>query len=173
MELDLQRLFGLHVTWCTQLYSLAETPQLLPYPRIWASIRGHHWSAKIDRHLFILLSWLALESRRRETAAAGIIRPRNRRLWPWPPTDPFWLLLCWLSPCWLIHRRRLCRRLCSWCCSSLALLLGLLLIRWCCCCECWYCCCFLLLLVLCFSFSGAGAVAGSVAGAVIRTTASA
>ncbi len=33
MELDLQRLFGLHVTWCAQLYSLAETPQLPPSPR--------------------------------------------------------------------------------------------------------------------------------------------
>ncbi len=25
MEVDLQSLFGLHVTWCAQLYSLAET----------------------------------------------------------------------------------------------------------------------------------------------------
>ncbi len=33
MELDLQSLFGLHVTWCTQLLSLAETPSppLLPH----------------------------------------------------------------------------------------------------------------------------------------------
>jgi hypothetical protein len=27
MEVDLQNLFGLNVTWCAQLYSLAETPQ--------------------------------------------------------------------------------------------------------------------------------------------------
>jgi hypothetical protein len=27
MEVDLQSLFGLHVTCCAQLYSLAETPQ--------------------------------------------------------------------------------------------------------------------------------------------------
>jgi hypothetical protein len=26
MEVDLQSLFGLHVKWCAQLYSLAETP---------------------------------------------------------------------------------------------------------------------------------------------------
>jgi hypothetical protein len=39
MELDLQSLFGLH--------TLAETPQSPP-PRIWAHIRGHYWSAKID-----------------------------------------------------------------------------------------------------------------------------
>ncbi len=32
MEVDLQSLFGLHVTWCAQLYSLAETPQPPPYP---------------------------------------------------------------------------------------------------------------------------------------------
>ncbi len=33
---------------CVQLYSLAETPQLSPYPRIWAHIRGRYWSDKID-----------------------------------------------------------------------------------------------------------------------------
>ncbi len=33
---------------CTQLYSLAETPQLPPPPRIWAHIRGRYWSAKLD-----------------------------------------------------------------------------------------------------------------------------
>jgi hypothetical protein len=38
MELDIQSLFGLHVTGCAQLFSLAETPQPLP-PRIWAHIR--------------------------------------------------------------------------------------------------------------------------------------
>ncbi len=27
MELDLQSLFGLHVTWCAQIYSLADTQQ--------------------------------------------------------------------------------------------------------------------------------------------------
>ncbi len=32
MEVDLQSLFGLHVMWCAQLFSLAETPQLAPYP---------------------------------------------------------------------------------------------------------------------------------------------
>jgi hypothetical protein len=30
MEVDLQSLFGLHVTLCLQLYSLAETPQPPP-----------------------------------------------------------------------------------------------------------------------------------------------
>ncbi len=33
MEVDLQSLFGLHVTWCAQLYSLAETPHLDSYTR--------------------------------------------------------------------------------------------------------------------------------------------
>ncbi len=32
MELDLQSSFGLHVTWCAQLFSLAETPQPPPSP---------------------------------------------------------------------------------------------------------------------------------------------
>jgi hypothetical protein len=32
MELDLQSLFGLHVTWCAQLFSLTETPQPPPLP---------------------------------------------------------------------------------------------------------------------------------------------
>jgi hypothetical protein len=47
MEVDLQSLFGPHVTLCAQLYSLAETPQA-PLPRIGARIRGRYWSAKID-----------------------------------------------------------------------------------------------------------------------------
>ncbi len=34
MEVDLQSLFGLHVTWCAQLYSLAETAQLSPPPHL-------------------------------------------------------------------------------------------------------------------------------------------
>ncbi len=40
MEVDLQSLFGLHVTWCAQLYSLAETPHLPPSPRIWTRMWG-------------------------------------------------------------------------------------------------------------------------------------
>ncbi len=45
---DLQSLFALHVTWCAQLYSLAETPQPPQSPRIWTRIRGLYWSAKTD-----------------------------------------------------------------------------------------------------------------------------
>ncbi len=48
MEVDLQSLFGLHIPWCAQLYSLAETPQLPSSPRIRTRIRGRYWSAKID-----------------------------------------------------------------------------------------------------------------------------
>ncbi len=33
---------------CVVLYSFAETPQVLPSPRIWAHIWGHYWLAKID-----------------------------------------------------------------------------------------------------------------------------
>ncbi len=36
MELDIPSLFGLHVTWCAQLFSLAETPATPLSPRIWA-----------------------------------------------------------------------------------------------------------------------------------------
>jgi hypothetical protein len=32
---------------CVQLYSLAETPQLPPSPRIWAHIQGRYWSGKV------------------------------------------------------------------------------------------------------------------------------
>ncbi len=32
MELELQSLFGIHVKWCAQLFSLAETPQPPPPP---------------------------------------------------------------------------------------------------------------------------------------------
>ncbi len=48
MEVDLQSLFGLHVTWCAQLYSLAETSHLPPPPAFGLVLRGRYSSAKID-----------------------------------------------------------------------------------------------------------------------------
>ncbi len=49
MEVDLQSLFGLYVTWYAQLYSLAETRQHPPpSPRIGTYMRGRYWSANID-----------------------------------------------------------------------------------------------------------------------------
>ncbi len=50
MEVDLQSLFGLHVTWCAQLYSLAETQQLHPslpphLDQFVLVLRGRYWSA--------------------------------------------------------------------------------------------------------------------------------
>jgi len=49
MELDLQSLFGLHVTWCAQLTQLTHwlRPRNPP-PRLWAHVRGRYWSPKID-----------------------------------------------------------------------------------------------------------------------------
>jgi hypothetical protein len=47
-EVDLPGLFGLHVTWCAQLYLLADTPQLPPSPTFGLVLRGRYWSAKID-----------------------------------------------------------------------------------------------------------------------------
>jgi hypothetical protein len=52
MELDLQSIFGLQ---CKAVYLLAETPQLLPSPRIWAHLRGRYWSAKMDDPLILNL----------------------------------------------------------------------------------------------------------------------
>jgi hypothetical protein len=46
MELELKRLYGLHVYNCT--HKAEAPPQLLPSPRIWAQIQGRYWSAKID-----------------------------------------------------------------------------------------------------------------------------
>ncbi len=48
MDIDLQSLFKLHVTWCAQLYSLAETTQVPPAPAFGLVLRGRYWSAKID-----------------------------------------------------------------------------------------------------------------------------
>jgi hypothetical protein len=48
MELDLQILFGLHVHSCTHWLRTRNPP-----PRIWAQIRGRHWSAKIDDVSFL------------------------------------------------------------------------------------------------------------------------
>jgi hypothetical protein len=53
MEVDLQSLFGLRVTWCAQLFSLAETPQLPPSPRIWTRITRALLVSKDRRHLFV------------------------------------------------------------------------------------------------------------------------
>ena len=52
MEVDLQSLFGLHVTWCAQLYSLAETPQLPPSPHLDSYTRALLVSQD-RRHLFV------------------------------------------------------------------------------------------------------------------------
>ncbi len=59
MEVDLQSLFGLHVTWCAQLFSLAEeTLQLPPSPRIWTRITRALLVSKDRRHLFVTpCSW--------------------------------------------------------------------------------------------------------------------
>jgi hypothetical protein len=53
MEVDLQSLFGLHLTWCAQLFSLAETPQLPTSPRIWTRITRVLLVSKDRRHLFV------------------------------------------------------------------------------------------------------------------------
>ncbi len=55
MELDLQSLFGLHVTWCAQLYSLTEPQQPLPHPipPHLDSYRGALLVSKDRRQLFV------------------------------------------------------------------------------------------------------------------------
>ncbi len=52
MEVDLQSLFGLHVMWCAQQCSLAETPQLPPPPHLDSYTRALFVS-KVRRHLFV------------------------------------------------------------------------------------------------------------------------
>ncbi len=55
MEVDLLSLFGLHVTCCAQLYSLAETPQPPPPPPPphWDSHTRALLVSKHRRHLFV------------------------------------------------------------------------------------------------------------------------
>jgi hypothetical protein len=53
MDVDLQSLFGLHVTWCAQLYSLAEAPQLPPISPHWVSYTRALLVGKDRRHLFV------------------------------------------------------------------------------------------------------------------------
>ncbi len=53
MEVDLQSLFGIHVTWCAQLYSLAEAPQPPPIPPLWDSYTRALLVSKNRRHLFV------------------------------------------------------------------------------------------------------------------------
>ncbi len=71
MELYLPILFGLHVI-CAQLYSLAETPQTPPPPRIWAGAIGQpRWTTSLCDPLIriksILQTMLVLD---KETLAA-------------------------------------------------------------------------------------------------------
>ncbi len=51
MEVDLQSLFGLHVTWCAQLYSLAEAPQ--PPPPHWDFYARALLVSQDRRHLVV------------------------------------------------------------------------------------------------------------------------
>jgi hypothetical protein len=53
MEVDLQSLFGLNVTWCAQLLSLAETPLLPSSPSIWTRVTRALLVSKDRRHLFV------------------------------------------------------------------------------------------------------------------------
>jgi hypothetical protein len=55
MEVDLQSSFGLHVTWCAQLYSLGETPQPPPPPNTphLDSYTRALLVSKDRRHLFV------------------------------------------------------------------------------------------------------------------------
>jgi hypothetical protein len=49
MEVDLKSLFGLHVTWCAQLYSLAGRPCNATPPKAFEIVyEGRYRSAKID-----------------------------------------------------------------------------------------------------------------------------
>ncbi len=59
MEVDLKSLFGRNVTWCAQLYSLAETPQLPPYPLIWTRIT-RAWLVSKDRRHHFVTAWYTL-----------------------------------------------------------------------------------------------------------------
>ncbi len=52
MELDLQSLFELHVTWCAQLYSTGWDPATPPIPTHWDSYTKALLVSKDRRHLF-------------------------------------------------------------------------------------------------------------------------
>ncbi len=75
MELDLRSLFGLLCR--VQLYSLAETSQLLPSSRIWAHIRECYWSAKIDDSIFVTPWYSGLGSGPRTSVYFIAIRYRT------------------------------------------------------------------------------------------------
>jgi hypothetical protein len=83
MELDLQRLFGLHVTLCTKLYSLAETPQPPPIPRIWT--RKYEGAIDQPRHTTSLYDPLAGMLQIRDVLYKI---PNKRECAPPPPPNP-------------------------------------------------------------------------------------
>jgi hypothetical protein len=60
---------------CSQLFSLAETPQPSPTPRIWAHIRGRYWSAKIDDISYVVtLWWKSTNDREKNYEKNGSVR---------------------------------------------------------------------------------------------------
>ncbi len=70
MEVDLQSLFGFHVTLCAQLYSLAETPQLPPLtPHLHLHLSMDSYTralldSKVRQHLFVT-PWTTLSKLRK------------------------------------------------------------------------------------------------------------
>jgi hypothetical protein len=94
MEVDLQSLFGLHVSWCAQLYSLAETVERLnckrPIPicrlffKNWP-VNGH---CGIVFNRFYTVDWKYIHS------LVGIFDPACELMPPWTKE----LYLCTVAP---------------------------------------------------------------------------
>ncbi len=105
MEVDIQSLFGLYVTWCVQLYSLAETPQP---PPIGTRITRALLVSKDRRHLFVTTCSSASVSGRcshiQAAGGGGVEKQLRRQQNTWASSYVLRTAVCFQ---W--HRVPLCR----------------------------------------------------------------
>ena len=89
------------------MYSLAETPQLPPSPRMWAHIRGRYWSIKIDDislqppRVFILDSELiaALFLNSNTVTRPDFDFRTYNRMTHFPRSEKYFRLVGWVNIC--------------------------------------------------------------------------
>ncbi len=95
------KFFGLHVTWCAQLYSLAETPQLPPLPPtafgLVLRLTRALLVSKDTRHLFVTPCfwwWKGVQPARLNCWRWKCIHPARPYWWWWKCIHPA-RLYCW------------------------------------------------------------------------------
>ncbi len=82
MEVDLQSLFGLHVSWCAQLLLICWDPATPSIPQHWDSFARALLASKFGRHLFVTPWEIWMELGTREGPEGS-----QRTLWPFADSE--------------------------------------------------------------------------------------